>query len=205
LGSFAALFMVVEALHVPLLVDPAPWMEQRTMLAALVGVGLLIVDVVLPVPSSLVMVAHGALFGVLLGTLLSLVGSVGAAMLGFALGRRGGSVLAQLVLPQERIRADRLLERWGALAIVVTRPVPLLAETVAIMAGCSPLGWKRAFAASLVGALPGALLYALTGAAAASVQSGVFVFGAVLVVAAVFWVIGRRLSPVPAPVRSEAS
>lgn len=195
IGCFTTLFVVAEALSVPLLTDPSPWMEQGSVLAALVGVGLLLVDVVLPVPSSLVMVAHGALFGVVLGTLLSLVGSVGAAMLGFALGRRGGPLLTRLVPPDDRARADRLLNRWGTLAIVVTRPVPLLAETVAIMAGCSPLGWGRAFVAALVGSLPGALLYAVTGAAATSVQNGVWVFGLVLLIGALFWLIGRHMEP----------
>jgi hypothetical protein len=51
--------------------------------------------------------------------------------------------LERLVTAEERARANRLLERWGTLAIVVTRPIPLLAETVAIMAGASPLGWGR--------------------------------------------------------------
>jgi len=90
---FLVLFFIVEALGVPLLADPTPWLKRGGVLAAALGVGLLIADVLLPVPSSLVMVAHGALFGVALGTLLSLLGSVGAALFGFAIGRRGGKLL----------------------------------------------------------------------------------------------------------------
>jgi hypothetical protein len=71
---------------VAVLTDPAPQLAQDGPAAAAVGVGLLVVDVVLPVPSSAVMVAHGALFGVVLGALLSLLGSVGAAMVGSAWG-----------------------------------------------------------------------------------------------------------------------
>ncbi len=195
LGLFLILFLLVEVLGVPLMTDPSPWMERGGMLSALVGVGLLVTDVVLPVPSSLVMVAHGALFGVVVGTLLSLVGSVGAALVGFAVGRRGGPLLSRLVSAEERERADRLLTRWGALAIVVTRPVPLLAETVVILAGTSPLGWGRAALAALAGSLPAALLYALTGALAASFQSSALVFGLVLLVAGLFWLIGRWVEP----------
>src|ERR1051325_505853 len=77
---FTILFVIVEALGVPLLSDPMPWMKHGGVVAASIGVGLLIADVLLPVPSSIVMVAHGALFGVLWGTMLSLLGSVGAAM-----------------------------------------------------------------------------------------------------------------------------
>src|SRR5215510_12446766 len=126
---FTILFLIVEALGVPLLSDPTPWMKHGGVVAAALGVGLLIADVVLPVPSSLVMVAHGALFGVVIGTLLSLSGSIGAALFGFAIGRRGGKLLERTVTPSERARANVLLARWGALAIIVTRPIPLLAET----------------------------------------------------------------------------
>jgi uncharacterized membrane protein YdjX (TVP38/TMEM64 family) len=196
IASFLLLFIVVEALGVPLLTDPTPWMGRGGVLAASLGVGLLVADVLLPVPSSLVMVAHGALFGVAVGTLLSLVGSVGAALFGFAVGRRGGRLMERLVTPAERDRADRLLKRWGVLAIIVTRPVPLLAETVAIMAGASSsLGWGRVALASLAGSLPPALLYAITGASVANLQSTTLVFVLVILIAGAFWVFGRWAEP----------
>jgi uncharacterized membrane protein YdjX (TVP38/TMEM64 family) len=184
------LFLVVEVTGVPLLKDPSPWLGSGSTLTALLGIGLLAADVILPVPSSAVMVAHGALFGVVGGTLLSVGGSTGAALVGFSIGRRGGPLLARHVPPEERARADHILRRWGGLAIVVTRPVPLLAETVAIMAGTSPLGWRRAALAALLGSLPPALLYALSGATAAALTSGILVLGLVLLVAGIFWLVG---------------
>lgn len=195
LAFFLLLFLVIDALGVPLLTDPTPLLGHGGILAAVVGVSLLIADVLLPVPSSLVMVAHGALFGVVGGTLLSLLGSLGAAMFGFALGRRGGRMLERLVTPAERERADDLLKHWGALAIIVTRPVPLLAETVAIMAGTSSLGWARAMLAALAGSLPPALLYAITGASVANLQNTTLVFVFVILMAGVFWVVGQRVEP----------
>jgi uncharacterized membrane protein YdjX (TVP38/TMEM64 family) len=195
LAFFLGLFFLVEALGVPLLVEPTPWLNRGGVLAATLGVGLLIIDVLLPVPSSLVMVAHGALFGVVGGTLLSLVGSLGAAMFGFWLGRRGGRLLERLIPPDERERADYLLKRWGTLAIIVTRPVPLLAETVAIMAGTSRMNWGRGALAAIAGGLPPALLYALTGATAGKFQNTVLVFVFVLLVAGFFWMFGRTIEP----------
>lgn len=195
LAFFLCLFFLVEALGVPLLVDPAPWLNHGGVPAATLGVGLLVVDVLLPVPSSLVMVAHGSLFGVPGGTLLSLLGSTGAALSGFWIGRRGGGFLERLVTREERARANLLLDRWGTLAIIVTRPIPLLAETVAIMAGASPLGWGRAALAALAGSLPPALLYALTGAAVANFQSTSLMFAFVLLVTGIFWMVGRRVVP----------
>lgn len=192
---FLLLFAIAEWLGVPLLTDPTPWLSRGGVVAASVGVGLLVADVLLPVPSSLVMVAHGALFGVTIGTLLSLLGSVGAALFGFAIGRRGGRLLERLVTPAERERADRLLKRWGTLAVIVTRPVPLLAETVAIMAGTSSLGWGRMTLAALAGSLPPALLYAITGAAVANFESTALVFGCVILIAGLFWAVGRWAEP----------
>ncbi len=194
---FTVIFLIAEALGVPLLSDPTPWMKHGGLLTASLGVGLLIADVVLPVPSSLVMVAHGALFGVVQGTILSLIGSVGAAIFGFAIGRRGGRLLERIVTPAERARANALLQRWGALAVIVTRPVPLLAETVAIIAGTSSLSWRSLILASIAGSFPAALLYALTGAAVANLQNTALMFGVVLFVAGLFWLLGRLLGVRP--------
>jgi len=191
--TFLALFGLAEWLHVPLLTDPDPWMSHAGWAAALIGIGLLIADVLLPVPASLVMIAHGALFGVVWGTVLSLLGALGAGAFGFWLGRRGGPLVDRLVSADERRRADALLRAWGDLAVVVTRPVPILAETLAILAGTSPMTWPRMLAATLGGSLPAALIYALTGATARTLNDVPLVFGLVLLVAGLFWAVGKRL------------
>jgi uncharacterized membrane protein YdjX (TVP38/TMEM64 family) len=193
MATFLALFGLAEWLHVPLLTDPDPWMKHGGWAAALIGVGLLIADVLLPVPASLVMIAHGALFGVVWGTVLSLAGALGAGIFGFWLGRRGGPLVDRLVPADERRRADGLLQSWGDLAVVVTRPVPILAETLAILAGTSPMTWPRMLLATLGGSLPAAIIYALTGATARTLNDVPLVFGLVLLIAGLFWAVGRRL------------
>ena len=192
LAFFLLLFVAAEAANVPLLVDPSPWLKDGGWGAGAVGVLLLTVDVFLPVPSSVVMVAHGALFGVWVGTLLSWLGSVGAFLVGFGIGRSGNRAIRRFVTPAEHERAGRLLERWGPLAIVASRPLPLLAETVAILAGASPMGWGRAGVAAALGAVPAAFLYALAGATAARTEMGLLVFGVVLLLSGVVWWLGRR-------------
>jgi uncharacterized membrane protein YdjX (TVP38/TMEM64 family) len=193
MASFLALFGLAEWLGVPLLTDPGPWLSQGGWIAAMLGFGLLVADVLLPVPSSLVMIAHGALFGVVGGTLLSLAGSLGAGLFGFALGRRGGPLLDRLVPLDERQRANVLLQRWGDLAIVITRPVPILAETLSILAGTSSMTWTRMTLATFAGSLPAALIYALAGATARRLDNVALVFGLVLAVTGVFWLVGKGL------------
>jgi uncharacterized membrane protein YdjX (TVP38/TMEM64 family) len=195
LAVLVVTFVVVEALGVPVLEDPAPLLGAGGVAAALGGFGLLAADVVLPVPSSLLMIAHGALFGVLVGGVLSLLGGVAAALLAYGLGRWAGPpVLRRVCSAAERERAGRVVRRWGVLAVVVTRPVPLLAEAVAVLAGAQRLGWLRVGIASAVGALPAAVLYAAVGALSWSGPAGLVAFGSVLLVAALLAVAGRRTS-----------
>jgi uncharacterized membrane protein YdjX (TVP38/TMEM64 family) len=115
-------------------------------------------------------------------------------------------LLARLVSEGEKARADAMLAKWGALAIVATRPIPIVAETTAILAGASPMGWGRLLLASLAGNLPAALLYALTGASARSFASGTAMFGIVILIAGLFWFAGRGVGAAaggPGPGRGE--
>jgi uncharacterized membrane protein YdjX (TVP38/TMEM64 family) len=184
------LFLAVEALQVPLLTDPRPWLSGHDTSAAAIGLALLVVDVALPVPSSVVMVANGALFGPVVGTALSMAGSLGAALLGLAVGRRSTVLLQRLVPADERRRASELLDRYGVLAVMATRPVPLLAETTVLLAGASGLGVRRTAAAAALGSLPAALLYALAGDLGTSLASPLAIAAGVLVVTGVTWGLG---------------
>lgn len=175
-------FAAAEVLNVKLLVDPVEVMTDGWGAAGL-GVGLLVADIVLPVPASLVMLAHGALFGVVPGAALSLVGRTGNAMAGVALGRGAGRLYGR------RVRADRghggeLVERWGLVAVVVSRPIPMLAESVVVAAGSFGLSAPAIVGAAALGSVPEALLYALAGAVASSFGNMAIVFGAVVVLAA---------------------
>ena len=200
MATMLATFVVVEALGVEPLTDPRRLLDARGVVAAAAGTGLLVADVFLPVPSSGVMLAHGALFGIVVGAALSLLGSMGAFAVGFGVGRRGKRALERLVPAEERSRADRLLTRWGVLAVLVTRPVPILAETTALVAGTSSLGWRISLLAALVGSLPGALLYAEAGALAASFATGAAVFAVVTLLGLVVVAVSPRRGREPAPV-----
>ncbi len=190
---FWGLFAIASWLEIPIISDPGPWLERKGPLAAVIGVGLLTIDVVLPIPATLIMIAHGALFGMVLGTALSLVGATASALLAFTIGRSGSRVLAKMVPEDELSRANSLLDRWGGLAVVVSRPVPVVAETVAILAGASLMSWTRMVLATLAGALPTSFLYALAGATAAKFDNKLLIFALVLVMAAIFWALGAVL------------
>ncbi len=193
MAFFLLTFCITEALHIPILTDPAPLMQKGRVWAAAGGVILLLLDVFLPVPSSIVMIAQGALFGIWNGILLSLLGSFGATCLGFYLGRRGGKLLEKLISPAEKIKADGLLQKWGTLAVLISRPVPLFAETVAILAGASPMRWGPMFIAALAGCIPMSILYAITGATTTNLSNGFLIFTIVIAISGLFWWFGHKI------------
>lgn len=187
-------FLIVEALGVPLLVDPSAWLYEGGIGAALIGGGLLLGDVFLPVPSSVIMIAHGAVVGIVGGTLLSLVSSVGGAMIGWWIGHRGKGRLQRLISPTGQQNANRLLGRWGVVAIVISRFLPIVAETVSIMSGTTSLGWRKVLMATTIGTLPAALIYAIAGSLATDLASGALVTGAVILLAGLTAIIGKWLT-----------
>lgn len=166
MGAFLGLFLLIGALGVPLLEHPDLSLRHDDAATAGLGVGLLIADVVAPVPSSVVMVALGALYGVIGGTLLSTVGGLGAALSGYLIGRLTGPKGRSLASPAAWARADAFFQRWGAFAILMSRPVPIVAETVAVLAGMSRARPGRVTLAALFGSLPVAAMYAFIGNAA---------------------------------------
>jgi uncharacterized membrane protein YdjX (TVP38/TMEM64 family) len=185
------MFFAATASGIPFLNDPTPAMRAARPLAAIAGVLLLLADVFLPVPSIAVMVANGALFGTVGGTLLSLAGCVGAALTGFAVGRAGNDRIRRFVTPREHERAGALLRRWGFVAIAVSRPIPIVAETVAILAGGSPVTWTQALLASIAGSLVPSAAYAWAGASAQSFGMQAAIYAGVLASTALL-LVGRR-------------
>lgn len=188
-------FLIVEALGVLLLVDPSTWLYEGGIGAAF-----------LPVPSSVIMIAHGAVFGIVCGTVLSLVSSVGGAMIGWWIGHRGKERLHRIISPTEQQNANMLLGRWGLVAIIISRFLPIVAETVSIMSGTTSLGWRKVLMATTIGTLPAALIYAIAGSLATDLASGPLVTGTVILLACLTAIIGKRLTtPTGHATKSKAS
>jgi uncharacterized membrane protein YdjX (TVP38/TMEM64 family) len=122
-------------------------------------------------------------------------------MIGWYIGHRSKGRLGRIVSPAEQENTALLIHRWGMTAIVITRFLPVVAETVAVMSGTTGLGWKRVLLAMTIGTLPPALIYAIAGSLSTDLASGVLVAVSVMVLAAVAWFAGRRLTTSASPAR----
>ncbi len=184
------LFIFAETLAIPFLSEENYPQQQASALSGVINTGLLIVDVVLPVPSSVVMIVNGALFGIIGGAALSFMGSIGASLLGYFLGRANLPWLTRFIGEADLDRAREFMARWGILALIVSRPIPILAETLCIIAGTSGLSLRATTSAVTLGLLPIVFLYAYVGATTSNLDSGLLAFVIVIVTASMTWFIG---------------
>lgn len=187
LGGLAVLFAVLGFWL-------EPWIEQaiqrtvdggRSQTIALAVIALLVADIVLPVPASVVCTAAGSTLGVWTGALTVWVGLTLGAFAGYALGRVG---LARFVSGGAGERHSTAMEHspW---ILALCRPLPLLAESTVIAAGAARLSLDR-FLVPVVAA-NGLLALLWTGLGAVARSEGwtglALSVAAVLPVAAAAW------------------
>ena len=117
--------------------------SSRSWILGVLIVALLASDIFLPVPSSIVSTSAGVLLGFGGGLLASTVGMCLGAILGYMFGAAAGDRwLRRFVDDAEIQRATALSHKYGAMALLVSRPVPVLAEASVVCAGLMrmPLG-----------------------------------------------------------------
>ena len=191
LGIFILVFVLAEAFGFNLVAEVERMDQMVLPLAALLGLSLLIGDIFLPVPASLIMIAHGSLFGVVGGTALSLIGGILATVVGYLVGRMGRNSFEKWFGAGMLQSGAKLFARYGAFAVLITRPIPLLSETVAVVAGSTRFSWVKLLWSSALGTLPAALIYAWAGAHLHTGELGWWPFLIVIGLASLLFLIGH--------------
>lgn len=136
-------------------------------LAASAGFLLLAADVVLPVPSTIVISVLGGLLGVLGGTLVATAALTLGCALGYWLGRRlGHDVIERMIGRDDFAYLTHQLDRYGLLMLVLCRPVPVLAEASVIAAGVAGLPARQVLAVTTLANIGVAATYAVLGSSA---------------------------------------
>jgi len=178
--------------------DPPP---TAPVLAA-AEIGVLAADILLPVPSSLVATLGGASLGVIAGTACAWLGMTLGSCAGWLLGRAAGIRGAVPVDAETRAFVEAKQCRYGPLVVVVTRPLPILAEAAALMAGSAGMPWRVFLAAAAPANLAMAFACSLAGSLGRDADSLQWVAVAALavpaVVAAVVAVRRQRSDGIPA-------
>ncbi len=151
----------------------ADWLDPLPPPAVLAAaeIGVLAADIILPVPSSLVATLGGASLGVAVGTLCGSVGLTIGSLAGWLLGRIAGRRSFEALDARERAAVAARRRTLGPLLVVVSRPLPILAEAVALMAGAAGMTWPTFLPAAAPANCVSALAWSLAGACGRNADS----------------------------------
>jgi uncharacterized membrane protein YdjX (TVP38/TMEM64 family) len=160
---------------------------------AMISFLVLCADIILPVPSSIVMYSNGLILGLIQGAILSMLSLNIGAILGYYLGKYSSMGLKA----NEDPKATQFLHKYGALALLLTRGIPILSESIAIICGYHKMAFKQYMIYNIIGYLPLCLLYAYFGSVGYNKNNFLLSFVCAVLISACFWLIGKSslLSP----------
>ncbi len=146
------------------------------------------------VPGPLIAGASGLLFGPILGTAVTLTGTVISALVELTVGRRAGREGMDRIGGSRYQALSTWLERHGFAAVVILRLAPVLPDApVSYAAGLSHVRTWQIAAGTAVGAAPRAFAYTALGGSIGNLNSPLaYVAVGIIVVAGLTGVVGLR-------------
>jgi len=155
---------------------------------------LLLMDVLLPIPSSIVSTMAGALLGAPAGALASWIGMSLGSVVGYIAGASAGRQVIQRASGSVSFDSvERDLERFGLGLVALGRAVPVLAEASTLLAGAARLPIRPFLLVSTAANFGVAVVYALVGAFAADVGSFLLAVAGSVALPALGWLLLRIL------------
>jgi uncharacterized membrane protein YdjX (TVP38/TMEM64 family) len=167
------------------------WLEGSGRWAWAAGMGMLVADLVLPLPGTIVMSALGFVYGSWLGGLFAFTGQMLASTVGYGCGRLCGEGFVRRWLGDEDFeRGRKLFGNGGGWIVAFSRTLPILPEVVSCMAGISRMPFGSFLMASVCGNLTMAFIFSFIGAAGKDAPW--WAIAASLVVPGVLWLAAVR-------------
>lgn len=167
------------------------WLRSLGPRAWVAAVVLLVADVFVPIPTTLIITAMGQQYGPLLGGLIGTLGTFAAGVTAYGLTRMLGRRFARWLLGEELESANLFFARRGGFAVACSRWLPLIPEAVSCLAGLARMPFGRYCLALLAGAVPMSFAYSVL--ATVSSNQLVPLLVSVLMPIPIWWVAGRLL------------
>jgi uncharacterized membrane protein YdjX (TVP38/TMEM64 family) len=190
-------FIWGEAMEATFTIEGAvAWLRAYGPWAWAAAVGLLVADLVLPVPGTVVIGALGYLYGPLTGGIVGAVGSCLAGSIAYGLCRLlGRPAAARFLGPTDLARGERLFRDTGGWIVAVSRWLPVLPEVIACMAGLTRMPTGRFHLALACGSIPLGFTFAALGHLGTDHPVAAVLLSAL--VPAVLWFLARPLLRTP--------
>jgi len=166
-----------------------------------------------PIPSEVVLLSTGMIWGWFFGGIMGIIGSMAASLLCFYISRKGGRPLAQKFVGESGLdMADKLIKKYGITAIIVSRFIPFISfDVISYASGLVDIDVKKYSIGTFIGSIFRAFFYSIWGALLGftppidttdvgliKAQSGVFnvillvVLAILFVMFALFYLISKR-------------
>ncbi|MFX0142924.1 MAG: TVP38/TMEM64 family protein [Candidatus Hodarchaeota archaeon] len=149
----------------------ADWVVNPIYYLQIIGIFLFIgimtiQGLLVPIPSEVVLLATGMIWGWFLGGILGVIGSMAAALLCFYVSKRGGRPLAKKFVGDKAIdMADDLIHKYGIKAIIVSRLIPFISfDVISYASGLVDIELKKYTIGTLIGSVFRAFFYSIWGA-----------------------------------------
>ena len=140
------------------------WLQQYGSWAWVPGMLLLIADLFLPLPATVIMSALGYVYGPLWGGLLSVLGSFLSGLVAYGLCRQIGDNMALRILGKKDYeKGKQLAERIGVWVVILSRWLPVFPEVIACMAGLVRMPFPKFVVALACGSIPLGFAFAYVG------------------------------------------
>ena len=127
--------------------------DRGIFILAIIYICFLAIDIVLPIPSTIIMTEAANALGFLGASIISTLGLFLSNMIGFTACRFFSTKISFTASNQ----LHTFFKKHGATSIILTRSIPILPELISYMAGLSNMTIKKFSICSLIGALPIAL------------------------------------------------
>lgn len=142
------------------------WLNRYGSWAWAMGIVLLMGDLLLPLPATLVMSALGYIYGPVGGGLIAAFGSMMAGSLGYWLCRLMGEKTAMALLGlKDYEKGKKLSGKIGGWVVVLSRWLPVFPEVVSCMAGLVRMPALQFHLAVACSSIPMGFVYAFIGSA----------------------------------------
>lgn len=140
------------------------WLSQYGEWAWVVAIILLMGDLLLPLPATIIISALGYIYGPVAGGLIATAGSFMAGSLGYWLCRLlGENTAVRLLGRNDYQRGKKLSGRIGGWVVALSRWLPVFPEVISCMAGLTRMPAGYFHGALLCGSLPFGFIYAYVG------------------------------------------
>ena len=120
---------------------------------------------IVPIPSEIVLLASGIIWGLVGGGFMGIIGSMAAALLCFYVSKKGGRPLAKKFVGEKAIDlADNFIHKYGIWAIIIARFLPFIAfDPISYASGLVDMDVKKYSLGSFIGSIPRAFFYSWLG------------------------------------------